>query len=110
MFKILKEKRPKILVIGDLIIDKYLNGKINRVSPEAPVQIIDVINETYSLGGAGNVIKNLKSLNADVGVISVLGNDINSSLIIRLSNFFILSSVAMGLLGDRISFSNNFPL
>ncbi|WP_375723117.1 D-glycero-beta-D-manno-heptose-7-phosphate kinase [Arcobacter sp. KX21116] len=69
------EKKPNILVIGDLMVDHYLWGTCERISPEAPVQIIDVQNETKVLGGAGNVISNLLSLGADVGVLSVVGDD-----------------------------------
>jgi len=65
--------QPKILVVGDLMIDKYLWGECNRVSPEAPVQIINVKKETKVLGGAGNVANNLVSLGSKVDVISVIG-------------------------------------
>jgi len=66
-------QKPKILVIGDLIIDHYLWGFCNRISPEAPVQIIDVNHESTLLGGAGNVVNNLNSLGAQVDLISVIG-------------------------------------
>ncbi|WP_419764249.1 MAG: D-glycero-beta-D-manno-heptose-7-phosphate kinase [Arcobacter sp.] len=69
------DKKPNILVIGDLMVDHYLWGTCDRISPEAPVQIIDVQKETKVLGGAGNVINNLLSLGADVGVLSVVGDD-----------------------------------
>ena len=69
----LQGKSPKLLVIGDLIIDHYLWGACERVSTEAPVQIVNVNNETTSLGGAGNVVHNLKTLGATVDVISVIG-------------------------------------
>jgi len=68
-------KKPNILVIGDLMIDHYLWGNTNRISPEAPVQVVDVKKETTVLGGAGNVVNNLVSLGADVMVISVVGED-----------------------------------
>ena len=64
---------PKILVIGDLIIDHYLWGSCERISPEGPVQIIDVASESAVLGGAGNVVNNLHSLGALVDIISVVG-------------------------------------
>jgi D-beta-D-heptose 7-phosphate kinase / D-beta-D-heptose 1-phosphate adenosyltransferase len=67
-------KSPKILVIGDLMIDHYLWGSCERISPEAPVQVINVGNESMLLGGAGNVINNLNALGAQVGVISVIGS------------------------------------
>jgi len=74
----LENKSPNILVIGDLIIDKYLWGSSNRISPEAPVQIIKINNETQMLGGAGNVVNNLKKLGANVDIISIIGNCITS--------------------------------
>ena len=70
----LQTKVPKILVIGDLIIDQYLWGSCERISPEAPVQIVNIDSENIVLGGAGNVINNLKSLGASVDVISVIGS------------------------------------
>ena len=66
-------KMPKILVIGDLMIDHYLWGSSERISPEAPVPIVSVNNESTLLGGAGNVINNLKALGAGVDVMSVIG-------------------------------------
>jgi D-beta-D-heptose 7-phosphate kinase / D-beta-D-heptose 1-phosphate adenosyltransferase len=68
------DKSPKILVIGDLMIDVYLWGSSDRVSPEAPVQIVNVSNETSVLGGAGNVANNLNAFGAKVDIISVIGN------------------------------------
>jgi D-beta-D-heptose 7-phosphate kinase / D-beta-D-heptose 1-phosphate adenosyltransferase len=70
----LLNQSPKVLVIGDLMVDQYLWGSCDRISPEAPVQVIDVNHETSLLGGAGNVVNNLKKLGAQVDVISVIGN------------------------------------
>ena len=70
----LQNKSPKLLVIGDLMIDQYLWGSCERISPEAPVQVINVDRESTVLGGAGNVVNNLKKLGAQVDVISVVGN------------------------------------
>lgn len=75
--KILKNSKPNILVIGDLMIDHYLWGSCERISPEAPVQVVDIAKETTVLGGAGNVINNLKALGANVSVSSVIGDDSN---------------------------------
>ena len=69
------KKNPNILVIGDLMIDHYLWGKCERISPEAPVQVLNVENESSVLGGAGNVINNLCALGSKVDVISVIGDD-----------------------------------
>ena len=71
----LQNKSPKLLVIGDLIIDQYLWGNCERISPEAPVQVINVEKENTLLGGAGNVVNNLKALGANVGVISVVSDN-----------------------------------
>jgi len=66
-------KAPKILVIGDLMVDYYFWGSSDRISPEAPVPVVSINNESRVLGGAGNVINNLKALNAKVDVMSVVG-------------------------------------
>ena len=67
----------RCLVIGDLMLDEYLWGKAERISPEAPVQVVDVIREELRLGGAGNVVHNLAALGAQVSVCSVVGDDPN---------------------------------
>ncbi|MBS4067911.1 MAG: bifunctional heptose 7-phosphate kinase/heptose 1-phosphate adenyltransferase [Sulfurimonas sp. RIFOXYB2_FULL_37_5] len=82
--KILKNFTPNILVIGDLMIDHYLWGSCERISPEAPVQIVDIKNETTVLGGAGNVINNLVTLGAKVSVCSVIGRDDNGLELIAM--------------------------
>jgi len=83
----LQGKQPKILVIGDLMIDHYLWGSCESISPEAPVQIVNVKRESSVLGGAGNVINNLHALGAQVDVISVLGGcEISDELKTLLTN------------------------
>jgi D-beta-D-heptose 7-phosphate kinase/D-beta-D-heptose 1-phosphate adenosyltransferase len=67
----------RCLVIGDLMLDEYLWGKAERISPEAPVQVVDVVREELRLGGAGNVVNNLVALGAQVVVCSVVGDDVN---------------------------------
>jgi len=84
MLKELKEKNPNIIVIGDLILDKYLWGSCDRISPEAPVQIIDIDSDSYYLGGAGNVANNLISLGANVTILSVVGQCSTASKITDL--------------------------
>lgn len=80
----LKSFTPNILVIGDLMIDHYLWGSCERISPEAPVQVVDIAKETTVLGGAGNVVSNLVTLGARVSVCSVIGNDDNGVELISL--------------------------
>lgn len=69
------KQKPKILVVGDLMIDRYIYGSSSRLSPEAPVPIVNVQNESITLGGAANVIQNLVSLGANVSVAGMIGND-----------------------------------
>jgi D-beta-D-heptose 7-phosphate kinase / D-beta-D-heptose 1-phosphate adenosyltransferase len=77
----LQNINPKILVVGDIMIDHYLWGSCERISPEAPVQVVNVDNESTLLGGAGNVINNLNTLGAEVDVISVIGEcDVSKEL------------------------------
>ncbi len=71
----IRNKKPNIAVIGDLMIDHYIWGSCERISPEAPVQVVSVSKESAVLGGAGNVINNLKSLGAEVSIFSVVGDD-----------------------------------
>ena len=82
----LKDSKPNILVIGDLMIDHYLWGSCERISPEAPVQVVDISKETTVLGGAGNVINNLNALGANVSVSSVIGDDDNGDELIGMLN------------------------
>ncbi|MBW2330637.1 MAG: bifunctional heptose 7-phosphate kinase/heptose 1-phosphate adenyltransferase, partial [Deltaproteobacteria bacterium] len=63
----------RILVVGDLMIDEYLWGEVERISPEAPVQVVSVVRDSSTLGGAGNVVNNLVALGAKVSVASVIG-------------------------------------
>lgn len=66
---------PNVLVVGDLILDRYVWGDVDRISPEAPIQILRVASEERRPGGAGNVINNLHSLGAKVACCGVLGSD-----------------------------------
>lgn len=68
-------KPPKILIIGDLMIDQYIWGDANRLSPEAPVPIVNVQKESNTLGGAGNVAQNLLSFGAEVIIAGLIGDD-----------------------------------
>jgi len=80
-------KSPRLLVIGDLMIDHYLWGSCERISPEAPVQVVNVEYESTVLGGAGNVINNLRALGVQVDVISVVGGcEISDELKVLLSD------------------------
>ncbi|MEO8885401.1 MAG: PfkB family carbohydrate kinase [Mucilaginibacter sp.] len=75
LFKLQEHKNVKICVIGDIMLDHYINGSCTRISPEAPVQIVDVSEDVYSLGGAGNVLENLKAFGCEASIISISNND-----------------------------------
>ena len=74
----------RALVIGDLMLDEYLWGRADRISPEAPVQVVDVLREDLRLGGAGNVVNNLVALGCKVSVCSVIGADDNGTLLTQV--------------------------
>ncbi|MFC3847772.1 D-glycero-beta-D-manno-heptose-7-phosphate kinase [Helicobacter baculiformis] len=69
------QKAPHIVVVGDLIVDHYIWGVSERLSPEAPVQVVEVQTESYRLGGGGNVADNLRALGAQVSLCGVVGAD-----------------------------------
>jgi rfaE bifunctional protein kinase chain/domain len=68
----------RILIIGDVMLDLYLNGKVERISPEAPVPIVAVGNRFRRLGGAANVAQNIKALGAEPVLCSIIGEDSKS--------------------------------
>ncbi len=76
LFDSFNEKR--ILIIGDVMLDLYLNGKVERISPEAPVPIVAVGNRFRRLGGAANVAQNIKALGAEPVLCSIIGEDSKS--------------------------------
>lgn len=67
--------RLKVLIVGDVMIDAYIVGKVDRISPEAPVPVVSVTGREHRLGGAANVALNIKSLGAQPYICSVIGND-----------------------------------
>ena len=77
-------KQKRILVIGDVMIDAYLRGNVNRVSPEAPVPIVSLQKEEDRLGGAANVAINLVSMGASAIICSVIGKDKSGDKMLEL--------------------------
>ena len=74
----------KVGVLGDLMLDNYMWGKVERISPEAPVPVVVLHHKEYRIGGAGNVALNCRSLGADVAILSICGNDEESERLIHL--------------------------
>ncbi|WP_159468610.1 bifunctional heptose 7-phosphate kinase/heptose 1-phosphate adenyltransferase [Dyadobacter sp. 3J3] len=71
----------RVLVIGDVMLDSYVWGKVERISPEAPVPVVNVSNREYRLGGAGNVLLNVQALGAEAIVCTVIGTDSSGDLL-----------------------------
>ncbi|MCK4696230.1 MAG: D-glycero-beta-D-manno-heptose-7-phosphate kinase, partial [Candidatus Cloacimonetes bacterium] len=78
-----KFKNQKIAVIGDIILDKYIYGTVDRISPEAPVPIVKVTSEKYVPGGAANVGANISTLGGKVYLLGVTGNDEAGKILIE---------------------------
>jgi len=81
---LLRANKPKILVLGDIMLDEYIWGKVDRISPEAPVQVIQVESRNYILGGAANVAHNLLDMGALVEICAVIGDDDNGKILKEL--------------------------
>lgn len=77
-------RKVNVLIIGDVMIDAYLWGKVDRISPEAPVPIVSVTKRENRLGGAANVAINIQSLGATPILCSVIGNDLNGRTFIEI--------------------------
>ena len=79
-------KKLKVLVLGDFMLDKYIIGSVKRISPEAPVPVINVQKKEVHLGGAGNVINNIVALGATARIISCVGKDVDGDYLIHRMN------------------------
>lgn len=79
-----KFEAAPITVVGDLILDHYVWGDVSRISPEAPVVVVNVNKEDRGLGGAGNVVSNLVSLGANVSVSGAVGDDDDGTLVLAM--------------------------
>lgn len=75
--------QANVLVIGDLILDHYVWGRVSRISPEAPVPVVHVDSESVKLGGAANVFHNIVSLGGKADICGVIGSDENGRLLLR---------------------------
>ena len=81
-----KFDRCNILVVGDLMVDEYLWGDVERISPEAPVQVVTIKDEDFSLGGSGNVVNNVIELGAKVSAVGVIGTGTDGQLLLNKLN------------------------
>ena len=93
----------KVLVVGDIMLDAYVWGKVDRISPEAPVPIVSIQKRVNKLGGAANVALNLKSLGAEAIICSVIGDDQKGAELINELNIESLSAEGIIKSSDRIT-------
>jgi len=92
-------QRAHLLVVGDLMLDRFVWGEVERLSPEAPVPVLRVINENFRLGGAANVVHNICSLGGKVTACGIVGKDEPGQRIIATLKKIGASTV--GVLADR---------
>jgi len=106
-----RTKKPKFLVIGDVMIDVYQYGEVNRISPEAPVPVVTIKKTVKNLGGAGNMFVNLYNLGATAMLIGETGKDVNGLTVIHqlmhdscpeAYYWFHLNSVAPTIIKERV--------
>lgn len=85
LFAALKKiEKKKILVVGDIILDRYIWGRVDRISPEAPVPVVESLKTEDRLGGAGNVVRNLRGLGVQVSLAGFVGDDDEGRLVLEL--------------------------
>lgn len=88
-------EKLNILVIGDVMIDKYMWGRVDRISPEAPIPIVAIERSEDRLGGAANVALNIKSLGAEPILCSVIGNDMNGEVFKNLCQLSKIQTIGL---------------
>ncbi len=94
-------KKLNVLIVGDVMIDRYLHGKVNRISPEAPVPVVELQKQENRLGGAANVALNIKALGATPYLYSVVGDDTEGVLFQNLMTEFDLHTEGVMIASDR---------
>jgi rfaE bifunctional protein kinase chain/domain len=85
-------KSPRILVVGDVMLDRYWFGDVSRISPEAPVPVVRIERREERLGGAANVARNAVALGADTGLLGVVGDDEAGNMVDRMLTDLHISS------------------
>ena len=71
-----------VLIVGDIMLDQFLIGSVNRLSPEAPVPIVEHSRNEYRVGGAANVANNIKALGGQVELVGIVGTDLQGQQLI----------------------------
>ncbi len=94
-------ERPRVLIAGDLILDRYVWGNVERISPEAPIPVLAARHTEARLGGAGNVAANLRAMEAEVEVLGVVGRDDRGATLLELLDRIGVERGGVRLLADR---------
>ncbi|MBI2962569.1 MAG: D-glycero-beta-D-manno-heptose-7-phosphate kinase [Deltaproteobacteria bacterium] len=76
-------RRVRLLVVGDVMLDQFVRGRVSRISPEAPVPVVRVIGESFHLGGAANVAANIRALGGQAAIVGVVGTDAHGKRVDR---------------------------
>src|SRR3954452_13414000 len=74
----------RILVVGDLMLDEFIWGKVSRISPEAPVPVVNIVSESYYPGGGANVARNVREFTASIAMIGLIGADTHGARLLQL--------------------------
>ena len=93
--------RPRVLIVGDLILDRYVWGQVERISPEAPIPVLAARATEARLGGAGNVAANLRAMEAEVEILGVLGADERGANVSELLDKIGVAHAGLLRLSDR---------
>lgn len=96
-------RQLRALVLGDVMLDAYLWGRVDRISPEAPVPVVQLTRKDHRIGGAGNVGLNLAALGASVSMVSVTGTDEESAILRRMFNDGGIASADMLEVAGRVT-------
>ncbi len=92
-----------ILILGDIMLDTYWWGTVDRISPEAPVPVVALVKKEYRVGGAANVALNTASLGASTGIISVIGDDADGDQLLELMKGFGIDTTGILRASNRIT-------
>ena len=79
-----RDRRPRVLVVGDVMLDRYLWGDVDRISPEAPIPVLRVAQQEHRLGGAGSVAAMLAAMEAEVLMATAVGDDTEGRIVRKL--------------------------
>ena len=99
LFAHMRDKR--VVVVGDVMIDEWVWGRVSRISPEAPVPVVAVHDHSFTLGGAGNVASNLRAIGAHVSFVGAVGDDAEGRRVLELLDAQGVGREAVIALGDR---------